>query len=224
MNEKRNGIIEKIRREKLIAILRGIPEDKLIPTVEAIAAGGGTLVEVTFDHTSGETLDRTRRGIAALCEYFGNRIEIGAGPVLDSNDVFSAKTAGASFMISPNTDENVIKLSRKMGLVSIPGAYTPSEVCSAYAWGADFVKLFPLCGDPVSYIRALRAPLCHIPMLAVGGIGPENLSEVMKTGVLGVGIGSGIASGREIEEFSKESDFAVISERVRLYRKLLSET
>lgn len=185
--------------------------------------GGGTLVEVTFDHTSAETLEKTRRGISALCGHFKDKATIGAGTVLDSNDVFAAKSAGASFMISPNVDENVIKLTRKTGLVSILGAYTPSEVCNAYKWGADFVKLFPLCGDAAAYIRALRAPLGFIPMSAVGGIDTDNLSAVMKIGVLGVGIGSGIGSGREIEGFENESDYAVITERVRTYRKIPTE-
>ena len=223
MNAARQNIIEKIRREKMIAILRGIPEDKLIPTVRAIADGGCTLVEVTFDHTSAETLDITKRGIAALCEHFGDTVAVGAGTVLDCNDVFAAKNAGAAFLISPNTDEAVITSTRKMGLVSIPGAYTASEVCNAYKWGADFVKLFPLCGDPVEYIRALRAPLRHIPMLAVGGVCPENLKQVMKTGVSGVGIGSGIAVGSEIEQYTAESDYTVITERVKTYRRILSE-
>lgn len=221
MNEERQDILQQIRKERLIVILRGIPEDKLIPTVGAVLEGGCSLVEVTFDHTSREAMDTTLRGISALREHFGDALFVGAGTVLDCGDVFAAKSAGASFMISPHTDKGVITATRKMGLVSIPGAYTPTEIVNAYQWGADFVKLFPLTGNPAEYIRAVRAPLKHIPMLAVGGVSPDNLPEIMTTGVSGVGVGSGIAKGSEIAQFSEPSDFEVITRRVRQFRKAL---
>ncbi len=217
MNINQQRVISLINKQKIITILRGIPTEYIIPVVGAIVDGGISLVEVTFDHTSSEALERTAESIRIIKEHFGDAIEVGAGTVIDCNDVTSAMNAGATFMISPNTDEAVIKYTKKMGLVSIPGALTPTEICGAYKWGADFVKLFPLGSDAQSYIRAIRAPLCHIPMLAVGGVTVENCGDIMKTGVCGIGIGSGIIKASELGDISPDGDFSFITERAKKY-------
>lgn len=217
MNELQKQVIERIKERRMIVILRGLPDDKIIPTVDAIIRGGCELVEITFDHTSTEALSRTPRQIKAVKEHFGDAVEIGAGTVLDGSDVCAAKNAGATFMISPNADESVIKTTKKLGLVSIPGAYTPTEICNAYNWGADFVKLFPLSSGSADYIKAVKAPLKHIPLLAVGGVTPDNLSDFIKAGAVGIGVGSAVVKAIEIESFESEEDFSVITDRVKKF-------
>lgn len=217
MNDLQKSVIKKISERKMIVILRGIPDDKIIKTVGAIIKGGCNLVEITFDHTSTEALARTPAQIKAVKDHFGDEVEIGAGTVLDGNDVCAAKNAGATFMISPNTDESVIKTTKKLGLVSIPGAYTPTEICNAYNWGADFIKLFPLTGNAAEYIKAVKAPLKHIPLLAVGGVTVENVEEFFSAGAVGFGIGSAIAKGNEVAKFETDEDFDIITERVKKF-------
>ncbi len=221
MNELQKQVVDRIKERKMIVILRGVSDEKIIPTVDAIIKGGCELVEITFDHTNTETLSRTPRQIKAIKEHFGDAVEIGAGTVLDGSDVCAAKSAGATFIISPNADESVIKTTKKLGLVSIPGAYTPTEICNAYNWGADFVKLFPLSSGSADYIKAVKAPLKHIPLLAVGGVTPDNLSEFIKAGAIGIGVGSAVVKGSEIDSFEKDEDFSVITERVKKFMTAL---
>lgn len=222
MNELQKTVIEKINKTKMIAILRALPEDKIIPTVKAILDGGADLVEVTFDHTSAEALAKTPKMISMIKEHFGDTVEVGAGTVLDCNDVCAAKNVGATFLISPNCDEAVIKTTKKLGLVSLPGAYTPSEICNAYNWGADFVKVFPIVGNPSEYIKAIKAPLKHIPVLAVGGVNLDNTASVFKAGACGIGIGSGLVKANEVENFETPEDFAVITERTKKYMEIIA--
>lgn len=217
MNELQTRVIEKIKKTKIIAILRALPEEKIIPTVKAIIDGGVDLVEVTFDHTSKEQLEKTPRMIKTIKEHFGDSVEVGAGTVLDCNDLCMAKDAGATFLISPNCDEKVIKTTKKFGLVSLPGAYTPSEICNAYNWGADFVKIFPIIGNPEEYIKAVKAPLKHIPVLAVGGVNLDNTAAVLKAGAAGIGIGSGLVKAAEVEKYESEEDYKAITERAQKY-------
>ena len=124
-----------------------------------------------------------------------------------------AAEAGAEYMISPDTSEAVIKATREAGAVSIPGALTPTEVATAYAYGADFVKLFPAGELGLSYIKAIRAPLAHIPMLAVGGVNENNLGEFLKAGLDGFGIGSNIVDKKLIEK----GDFAALTALAKRY-------
>ncbi len=160
--------------------------------------------------------------ISMIKERFGDAVEVGAGTVLDCNDVCAAKNAGATFLISPNTDESVIKTTKKLGLVSLPGAYTPSEICNAYNWGADFVKVFPIVGNPEEYIKAIKAPLKHIPVLAVGGVNLDNAASVFKAGACGIGISSGLVKANEVEKFETDKDFAVITERTKKYMEIIA--
>ena len=122
---------------------------------------------------------------------------VGAGTVLTKEQVDLAKNAGAEYIVSPDTDIDVIKYTVKNGLVSLPGAYTPTEVKNAYNAGADFVKLFP-CTD-VAYFKAIRAPLSHIKLLAVGGVNIDNASEFLKAGAVGIGVGSSLVNKRLME-------------------------
>ena len=117
---------------------------------------------------------------------------IGAGTVLTEEQVVLTAKAGGRFIISPNTDRQVIEKTKELGLISMPGAYTPSEIADAHKYGADFVKLFPVTALGAAYVKAVRAPLSHIPLLAVGGVDLSNLEEYAKAGVVGFGIGGNI--------------------------------
>ncbi|MDR2088841.1 MAG: bifunctional 4-hydroxy-2-oxoglutarate aldolase/2-dehydro-3-deoxy-phosphogluconate aldolase [Clostridiales Family XIII bacterium] len=182
-----------IEKHKIIAILRRVPGEKILPVVQALYDGGIRLIEVTYDQNSTSCLEDTGRAIAAISERFGDRVGIGAGTVITKAQVENTARNGGRFVISPNTDPSIIKKTVRKGMVSIPGALTPSEIVAAYHCGAAFVKIFPAGEFGVSYIKAVKAPIAHIPLIAVGGINVHNISEYLAAGYTGVAIGSNIA-------------------------------
>ena len=196
----RKDVIEAIKREKLIVIVRGVKKEQLIPLAEAMYEGGIRLLEITYSANGAVSDEETAKNIAMLKTHFGDRMMIGAGTVLTCRQVELTKDAGGEFIISPNTNGEVIDYTRRLDLVSLPGAFTPSEVESAYEYGADFVKLFPITELGVGYVKAIRAPLCHIPMLAVGGIDLDNMASYLAAGVDGFGIGSNIINKTMLAE------------------------
>ena len=188
----RDKVIEAIDREKIIAIVRGVEAKKLIPLAESLYEGGIRLLEITYSADGSVSDNETANNIRVLTEHFSNRMYIGAGTVLTQAQVELTHNAGGKFIISPDTSQKVIEKTRDMGLVSIPGALTPSEIREAHTFGADFVKIFPITNMGVDYVKAVRAPLSNIRILAVGGKNENNLSDYLKAGVCGFGIGSNI--------------------------------
>lgn len=190
----RETVINEICRQKIIAIIRGADKEQALAAAKALYEGGITLVEVTFNQKAPETFVRTADTIRAIREQMGDKLLVGAGTVTSVELVKLAADAGATYIISPDTDEAVIRETRKLGLVSIPGAYTPTEAKQAYNAGADFVKLFPCVGDAPAYIKAVCGPMNHIRFLAVGGVNADNAAEFLKAGAVGIGVGSSLVS------------------------------
>ena len=186
----REEIIQAIRSSRVIAIVRGVRRADVLPLADALYAGGIRLMEVTYAHTEQDSYDETDASIAALSKAFAGRVFIGAGTVINGETLARAARAGAQFIVSPDTNAALIRSTREMGLVSIPGAMTPTEILTAYNAGADFVKVFPAGDLGVTYFKSVRAPLKHVPMLVVGGITPENIASFLDAGALGAGISS----------------------------------
>ena len=212
----RGGSVEHARRAILdtgvITILRGVLGEELINTARAIFKGGVKCLEVTFD-AKGETPDSViAENIAELVREFPDAY-IGAGTVLTEAQVTLAAGAGAKYIISPDTNPDVIKKTKALGLLSIPGALTPTEASLASRMGADFVKLFPIGTLGKDYLKAIKAPLSNVQFLAVGGVDVNNAREYIEAGAVGIGIGSGIAS----RELIKSGDFDKISELASKY-------
>lgn len=194
------NMLQTILESKVIAIVRGISAQGMCDLAEAMRQGGLRCIEVTFDHTSAAARQETLESIRVLKKQFGDDLCIGAGTVLSVEDVRAAQHAGAGYIISPNTDRAVIEETKQLGLISIPGAYTPSEVVFAHQCGADVVKLFPAGILGAAYIKALKAPLKHIPMMAVGGVTPQNTPEFLAAGAVGVGVGGNLVSPKLVAE------------------------
>ena len=201
MNDK---LIKSIENEKIIVILRGIASEKLIPLVEAMYSGGIRFLELTYSADGRVSDEKNAENIKMLSEHFENKIYIGAGTVLNERQVELTKEAGGKFIISPDTNPCVIQRTKELGMVSIPGALTPSEIQVAHRSGADFVKLFPITNLGADYVKAIKAPLSHIKLLAVGGVNENNLSEYLRAGVCGFGIGSNIVSKKLVDENNYE--------------------
>lgn len=205
--------IDMILKEKIIVIVRGIGREKLLQFAEAAYNGGIRLLECTYDATGNTPDEEIASNIKMLADHFEGKMLIGAGTVLTEKQVELTKNAGGKFIISPDTNEQVIKKTRELGLVSMPGALTPTEIQAAHTYGADFVKLFPVSNLGADYVKAVSAPLSHISMLAVGGISLDNMSEYLRAGVSGFGLGSNIVNKSMVEN----GDFEGITKLAQSY-------
>ena len=215
----RERIVRAVLDNKLIVIVRGVAKEKLIPLAEAMYNGGIRMLEVTYSANGRVSDEETAESIRMLAEHFGERMDIGAGTVLTERQVELTAQAGGKFIISPDTSVEVIKKTRELGLVSMPGALTPTEIQMAHKAGADFVKLFPITSLGPEYVKAVTAPLSHIRLLAVGGVDTENIPEYLKVGVCGFGIGSAITDKKMIENGDFESITALAKKYVDCVRK-----
>lgn len=209
----RAEIIKDIEKNKIVVIMRGFSTEQLICAVDAMEKGGIRLVEVTFDQTGAVSDETTAENIRALKERFEGKVRIGAGTVMTEKQVELAFNAGAEFIISPDCYEGVIKKTRELGMVSMPGVFTPTEAANAHRLGADFAKLFPNSEVDISYLKALAVPLSHIKFLAVGGVTPENMMDYFNAGAKGIGVATAIADKRAI--FA--GDYEEITRRAKLF-------
>ena len=213
-------LIEVIEREKLIVIVRGVKTEKLIELGEALYDGGVRLMEITFDATGAVSDEMTAEGISLLAKHFAGRMHIGAGTVITEKQVELTWRAGGTFIISPDTNEAVIAKTKELGMISIPGALTPTEAQKAHRAGADFVKLFPAGSLGASYLKAICAPLSHIRFLVVGGIDEKNIPEYRKVGARGFGIGSAIVNAKALEQCDAAQLTALAKKYVDTIEKL----
>jgi len=174
--------LSKIMEHRLIAIIRGLAPADVQAVAEALYAGGIRLLEVTLN--SADPLTAIRQ----LSEAMSGRMIIGAGTVLDPQMAEAAIAAGARFLLSPVVDADVIRTTKALGAVSIPGAYTPTEIFAAHRAGADLVKVFP--ATTPAYIRGIAGPFPYIPLLPSGGLTPENIPDYRAAGAVAFGVGS----------------------------------
>lgn len=196
----REKVIEAIEKEKIVVIVRGVESKKLIPLAKAMYDGGIRLLEITYSANGSVSDEETAKNIEILSKEFEGKMYIGAGTVLTKKQVELTKKAGGKFIISPDTNKEVIEKTVELGLVSMPGALTPSEIQSAHIYGADFVKLFPVSNFGIGYVKAVKAPLSHIKMLAVGGVDENNMTDYLKAGISGFGIGTNIVNKKLVDE------------------------
>ncbi len=190
----REEMIQRVLDKKIIAIVRGIYGEVCVKLAQALYDGGIELMEVTFNQSRPEEFDRTSDTIRQLVDTMGEKMAIGAGTVTSIETLELAKNAGAKFIVSPDTNEAVIKETVAAGMVSMPGAMTSTEIMTAYSYGADFVKLFPCVNLGTDYIKAIRGPINHIRLLAVGGVNEKNIGEFIRAGVDGAGVGGNLVN------------------------------
>lgn len=214
----RNEVIKAVEESKIIVILRGLNLEELRESVKAIRAGGIKCCEITYDSKGNPSDEETASNLAAIIKEFPD-MHIGSGTVLTEKQVELTARAGGEFIISPDTNVDVIKKTRELGLVSMPGALTPSEATLANRSGADFVKLFPNGEMKPSYLRAVAVPLSHIRFLAVGGVDENNAAEYIKNGAVGIGVASGIINKERI----KAGDYEYLTSLAKKYTDALAK-
>ena len=185
------SLTDDLRKAKFIAIGRHIPAGKIAMCARALARAGVSFFEITFDPSDRETLRNTAEKVRIAREH-QPALHVGCGTVLNVEMVRAAAGAGAEYIISPHTSPAVISETRRLGMISIPGAYTPTEIIHAYESGGDIVKIFPVRPGEESYVKNVMSPLSHIPFLVTGGVTPETIRSMLATKALAVAAGASV--------------------------------
>ena len=200
----READVQRVLETGLVAIIRADDGEKLARVAEAVYEGGIDVIEVTF------TVPRVLEIISEVDKRIGDKILLGAGTVLDPETARSAMLAGAEFIVAPNTNLEVIRMCRRYDKVIMPGAFTPTEVVTAWEAGADFVKVFPADVGGPPYLKALKGPLPQVRLLPTGGVNLNTMAEFFAAGAEAVGLGSALVEKSAINagDFARIRDLA----------------
>jgi len=177
----------------IVAIIRASSGEQLVKVARALHEGGVNVLEVTF------TVPNVLEILQAVRKDLGNKILLGAGTVLDTETCRAALLAGAEFIVSPCVNTDVIRMCKRYDKLAMPGAFTPTEVLTAWEAGADIVKIFPGEVGGANYLKALKAPLPQIRMMPTGGVDLETLPAFFKAGACAVGVGSNLVEKKAVE-------------------------
>ena len=191
--------LEYVKERKIVAIVRGLKPEYMVRLAHAFEAGGIGLMEVTYNQRAPETWSDTAKAIEAVAKEFDERLLVGAGTVIRPEQVSMTYNAGGRYLVTPTTQPEIIRMGKALGLGLFPGALTPTEILTAYEAGADAVKVFPVSTLGPGYIKAVKAPLSHIPLMAVGGVNEKNAADFMKAGCVGLGVGGNLVNKEWIE-------------------------
>ena len=197
-----------IEKTGLVPVLRASSAEEGHALVEALLAGGVNIVEVTM------TVPGAVELLRELKSNYGNTLLLGSGTVTDARQARATIEAGAEFVVSPSLHLDVIAATKEMGKVSIPGAFTPTEVIAAWRAGAEYVKVFPCsAAGGASYLKALRAPFPDLRLIPTGGVTLATATEYLSAGAAALGVGSDLVNTRAIAEGKPE----IITDTARAY-------
>ena len=197
----RKNVLAEIERRRVGAIIRTDDQGLASDAVKAAVAGGFRMVEFTLT---------TPNALRLISEFSSNPdLLVGAGTVMSPRDAREAVNAGASFLVSPVCDPEVIAETKALDVVSIPGTFTPSEMMTAHSCGADLVKLFPSPGNVAEYVTAILGPLPFLRIFPTDGVTPENFIEILSAGAAGVGFVRSLFDPADLSA----GDFAAIERR-----------
>ena len=188
----RTEIVTRIERERIVAVLRLEDPDKLCAVVDALAAGGVRVFEVTM------TVPRAIELIGQLAASGRDDLLLGAGTVVDAETARRAIDAGARFVVGPVFRRDVIAACHERGVPAMPGCFTPTEILDAWDAGADIVKVFPSTVLGPAFITDVRAPLPQVKLMPTGGVSIENAADWLRAGAVAVGIGSALVDAASV--------------------------
>ncbi|MDA0690492.1 MAG: bifunctional 4-hydroxy-2-oxoglutarate aldolase/2-dehydro-3-deoxy-phosphogluconate aldolase [Nitrospinae bacterium] len=186
--------VTRFKEEPALGIIRGVTEESLQGVMEAMISGGLRFAEVTLNTPNAASL------IKKAAKLYSNSICLGAGTVLSLADAKTAFESGAQFIVSPTLNEEVAVFCKEYNLAYFPGALTPTEIENAWNAGATMVKVFPASQMGSGYFRIIKGPFQNIPLMAVGGMGPGNISEYLSAGADAVALGGSIISASRMNE------------------------
>ena len=177
----------------IVSIIRADSGEQLVDVAKALYEGGIDVIEVTF------TVPGVLDIIAEVKKHLGDKILLGAGTVLDTETARAAILAGAEFIVTPTVKPDVIQLCNRYSKAVMPGAFTPTEVLTAWEAGADIVKIFPADIGGPAHLKAIHGPLPQIKLMPTGGVDLQTLSGFIKAGACAVGLGSALVEKRAVE-------------------------
>jgi 2-dehydro-3-deoxyphosphogluconate aldolase/(4S)-4-hydroxy-2-oxoglutarate aldolase len=198
----------------IVAVVRTPESDQLVEVARALADGGVEVVEITMSVPN--ALDVLRQVRQAL----GDRLLLGAGTVLDAETARAVLLAGAEFIVAPTLNLDVIRLCRRYDKLAIPGAFTPTEILTAWEAGADIVKVFPADVVGPAFFKALRGPLPQIRLMPTGGVDLSTAADFLKAGACCLGIGSQLVEPKAVAE----RNFDRIRSLARQYVSIVQQT
>ncbi|MFN7249327.1 MAG: bifunctional 4-hydroxy-2-oxoglutarate aldolase/2-dehydro-3-deoxy-phosphogluconate aldolase [Anaerobacillus sp.] len=186
------SLLDDIQESGIVAVIRGANKDNIIPIAKALSAGGVKALELTVETPK----------ILSLVEMVADELKeeaiVGVGTVLDPETARAAIMSGAKFVFSPVVNVETIKMTKRYGVLSVPGALTPTEILTAYEHGADLIKVFPANIVGPGYFKDVHGPLPHIPLMPTGGINVSNVGSYIKAGAVAAGVGSTLVNTKAI--------------------------
>ncbi len=177
-------VLQRMLDTGVVAVMRKTTPETIIPIAKALRDGGVTSLEITVETPKVLTL------IEKVKDELGDEVMVGAGTVLDAETARAALMAGASFIFSPTVREETIEMTKRYGAVSVAGAFTPTEILTAYEKGVDMIKVFPASVVGPKFFKDIKGPLPHIPLMPTGGVDVDNTSDYIEAGAVAVGAGS----------------------------------
>jgi len=209
MSPSASDINAAIREIGIVAIMRAKSSEQLLVAADAVKAGGVNAIEVTM--TTPNALDVIEKATSR----YGDEVIFGVGSVLDPETARSAILAGAQFVVCPTLNLETIKICKRYSVPVVPGAYTPTEIITAWQAGADMVKVFPASVGGPPYIKAIRGPLPQVKLVPVGGVNLNTTADFIRAGAEIVGVGGSLINQKLLEA----KEFDKISESARQYRE-----
>ncbi|MEP2447048.1 MAG: bifunctional 4-hydroxy-2-oxoglutarate aldolase/2-dehydro-3-deoxy-phosphogluconate aldolase [Balneola sp.] len=199
------NILEIEKRAALAVVRLSNPEDAL-PLTEALLKGGVSAIEITL------STPNTFEVIHKVSTSFGKDVLTGVGSVTNINQAKQAIDSGAEYVVCPVFKPEIISFTKKSGIPTIPGCFTPTEIQTAYEAGAEIIKVFPADSLGMKFFKGVKAPLPHLNLIPTGGVSLTNAGEWIKHGAFAVGVGSSLMDKKAIEEknFSKLTENAKI--------------
>lgn len=207
----REKMLERVLDCGIVAVVRSQSGAQLVEVCRALADGGVTVAEITF--TVPDALDVLK----AVKKELGDRILLGAGTVLDTETARAAILAGAEYLVSPTLNIDVIKLTRRYGKLSMPGAFTPTEILAAHEAGADIVKIFPAEVVGPGFFKAIHGPLPQVRLMPTGGVDLTTAEKFLAAGACCLGLGSQLIEAKALAA----GDMAAIRTNASKYRAII---
>lgn len=207
----REKMMQRVLDCGIVAVVRANDGSQLVEVCRALADGGIDVAEITF------TVPDAIEVIKAVRRELGNRILLGAGTILDPETARAAILAGAEYLVSPTLNLEVIAMARRYGKLSMPGAFTPTEILTAYEAGADIVKIFPAEIVGPAYFKAVRGPLPQVRMMPTGGVDTTTAEKFLDAGACCLGMGSMLIDPKALAA----GDMAKIRETAAKYKGIV---
>jgi 2-dehydro-3-deoxyphosphogluconate aldolase/(4S)-4-hydroxy-2-oxoglutarate aldolase len=213
MSRTKDQLLSQIISVGVVAVIRAPSKESLTPIAQALLDGGISAIEVTM------STPKAIAGIEMLADALGDKAIVGVGTVLDAHTCRDAIAAGAQFVVSPMLDEEVIATTKRYGKISIPGAFTPTEILRAWTASGDVVKVFPSTSVGPTYFKDLLAPLPQLRLTPTGGVDLKNSGEWIKAGAACLGVGSAIVT----KDAMAKGDWPTISSNARAFVQAVTQ-